>query len=419
MATFATSDLELRSTHTRFSTETFTVGDEVRVYATIRNSGDEDTTGYVAFYHADDLLGRSQVVTVVSGGNDEEVWADFTVPSDSFNIFIQIDSTTPEDSDTSNNSYLTPLYTPIFDQDGDGVDDDDDNCPTVSNANQTDSDGDGEGDVCDDDDDNDGIDDDVEDELGTDPLDKDSDGDGVPDASDAYPTDASRSELEVAEEVEEIAVEEAAEEVVVEVEEVEVSDESVDAVEELEVVEETTSVDTTLLERSSGAVLNVSPDSSFVYVRRDWKTYEFEALTPEGSYDSLKWDFGDGTSSVQRTISHTFLNAGRYTVSLTVSDAQGVTTVDSQVITISLFHLANPMIQMLIGILLILLILSSVALRKAHRAAESVQTNVVKPAEVSAPKKRVVKKRTVKKKVVTKKKTPVKKRVTKKTPKKK
>jgi len=42
-----------------------------------------------------------------------------------------------------------------------------------------------------------------------------------------------------------------------------------------------------------------------------------------GSPASWLWDFGDGTSSTERNPSHTYVEAGTYTVSLTVTDANG------------------------------------------------------------------------------------------------
>jgi hypothetical protein len=54
-------------------------------------------------------------------------------------------------------------------------------CLDFSNSDQADFDGDLAGDVCDTDDDNDGLEDEIEQELGTDPLDADTDDDGLTD----------------------------------------------------------------------------------------------------------------------------------------------------------------------------------------------------------------------------------------------
>jgi subtilisin len=67
------------------------------------------------------------------------------------------------------------------DSDGDAVCDESDNCPLVDNALQLDTDGDSLGDACDSDDDNDGLDDGLEQTVGTDPLLADTDDDGLDD----------------------------------------------------------------------------------------------------------------------------------------------------------------------------------------------------------------------------------------------
>jgi len=89
------------------------------------------------------------------------------------------------------------------DQDDDGVTDDTDNCPVNPNPLQADLDGDGTGDACDMDIDGDGFSNVDEGEAGTDPKDAssfpeasaedDQDNDGVVDALDLYPEDASKS----------------------------------------------------------------------------------------------------------------------------------------------------------------------------------------------------------------------------------
>jgi len=62
----------------------------------------------------------------------------------------------------------------IDDADGDGVADGSDNCPFDYNPGQADTDGDGLGNTCDGDADNDGYDDDLEDAVGSSPLDENS-----------------------------------------------------------------------------------------------------------------------------------------------------------------------------------------------------------------------------------------------------
>ena len=395
----ANPDLAISASSIRFSQETLIAGEEVRVYATVRNVGDTDMTGYVSFSVGGDNVGSSQLVTVVANGENEEVWIDFTVPSDPFNINAELKGIEPDDVNASNNSALTPLYTPLVDSDGDGVDDDEDNCPNDSNASQTDSDDDGIGNACDDDDDNDGVDDDVEEEIGTDPEDADTDDDGTTDALDEFPLDEElqSSEQLVSEEPDETPAEESSEEI---------SSEDLEDVDELEGVEETT-----LIERSSGAVLHISPDASFVYVRHDWKTYEFEAVAPEGSYASLQWDFGDGASSSQRTIEHAFLKPGSYTVVLSVVDEEGEVAVDQQVIDISFFHLANPSIQIILGVLVVFFLLSVAMLMRTRtaeeEAAEKAAATPVKPAakKKAAPRKTTRKKAPAKKSAAKKKTT--------------
>ena len=376
----ATADLAVRAQDIRFSTDTLIAGDTIRVYATVRNVGDIDMSGYVGFYASSDLIGSSQIVTLVADGEDEETWIDFTVPSGSFNIRVDLKGTDPQDENASNNTALTPLYTSIEDQDGDGIEDGADNCIDISNSNQKDTDGDGKGDACDSDDDNDGLSDDFENDLGTDSLVSDSDGDGVDDAQDYYPQDSSRTEKEIVQEI----IDEVAEVF------------SVDTTDDVEVVAPV-DAEKTLLARTSGSQLNISSNAAFIYVRGGWKTYEFEALAVDGSYTTLGWDFGDSTSSAQKTVEHEFRSPGNYTVRLSVIDNEGNVLTDSQVIEISFFHLKNPLVQLVVGALIVLLLISMLLIsrgknEKVKKDIESIE-EVIKTLE---PEKKNKKKKTKK-----------------------
>ena len=53
-------------------------------------------------------------------------------------------------------------------------------------------------------------------------------------------------------------------------------------------------------------------------------TFDGSASTPQGGITSYLWDFGDGTEPVEGAlVEHTYTAAGTYTVTLTVSDADG------------------------------------------------------------------------------------------------
>lgn len=85
---------------------------------------------------------------------------------------------------------------------------------------------------------------------------------------------------------------------------------------------------------------------SFFYVKLDVRNLCLGDLTEfytnsSGPVLSVLWDFGDGNTSTLENPTHTYANAGDYTVSLTVTTASG-TSVDSSEITISETPVANP-----------------------------------------------------------------------------
>lgn len=393
VAAFASSpDMSISATDLRFSTDTFIAGDTVRIYLRVRNTGDADISGYITFYNATSIIDSSQVVTLVADGAYEEVWVDFTIPYEtSFNIRAVIKGTDPQDVRNSNDEILSPLYSIMVDDDGDGVADDEDNCPSVSNASQIDTDQDGKGNACDDDDDNDGLDDDVEEELGTDPLDPDSDDDGYDDSEDFEPMDVTIFELIAHEVVDAAPI------VFVQDDEPTAALVSPTDSDEQESEEGQASLQETVLERSSGGVLRVSPNASFVYVREGWKSYAFQSLAHPSTYASLVWDFGDGSSSVSDSVVHDYEHPGAYEVRLILTDEDGVSHEDKQEVNISFFHLANPLIQIIIGLLIVLLLLSLSALFKKPRMksfAGDAAEGSEKPKKTKARKKEIKDKET-------------------------
>lgn len=347
-------DLGIYAGDIRFSTETLTSGTNVRVYGTIHNEGDVDTGAYVFFYQGEIPLGASQVVTVSAQGNPDDVWVDFTVPYGSFNIRAEIRGQDPGDVNSGNDLAITTLFAPIVDDDGDGVEDSEDNCPEDANPDQADADNDGMGDVCDPDDDNDGVSDDVEMEQGTDSTDPDTDNDGVQDANDFAPTDPDVQSQPVQQESdEESGIDDQASsdsESDDEERQDEQSDQEGELEEELEERE--------LEHRDSYAIFQTSPRAAFVYQPLAWKTYLFRSLYPEGEDVQFHWDFGDGSTSVQREAEHAYRTPGAYIVTLTVTNADGEVEGDAAEIHVSFFHIQNPIIQLLLGALALLLLAS-------------------------------------------------------------
>ena len=63
---------------------------------------------------------------------------------------------------------------------------------------------------------------------------------------------------------------------------------------------------------------------------------KFDASASKDNYDikSYKWDFGDGTSGVGKTASHTYSESGSYTVTLTVTDESGNSDVDTAAVEV-------------------------------------------------------------------------------------
>ena len=66
------------------------------------------------------------------------------------------------------------------------------------------------------------------------------------------------------------------------------------------------------------------------------------SLDPDGSIVTYAWDFGDGNTSATANPSHTFVAAGTYNVSLTVTDDAGDSTTDATTATIEAIVVNSP-----------------------------------------------------------------------------
>lgn len=82
----------------------------------------------------------------------------------------------------------------------------------------------------------------------------------------------------------------------------------------------------------------------------------------------FSWDFGDGATSVQPQITHAFSGPGTYTVTLAIVNADGTSLSDAQTYDVSFFHLDNPQVMMLIGVLFVALFLFGFAFIKLRRS---------------------------------------------------
>lgn len=58
------------------------------------------------------------------------------------------------------------------------------------------------------------------------------------------------------------------------------------------------------------------------------------SVDPDGSIDSYQWDFGDGSTGTGRFTGHPYDVAGKYTITLTVTDNEGATDTDTAILDV-------------------------------------------------------------------------------------
>ena len=71
-------------------------GEEVKIYAAVRNYGEQDAYADVGFFMGATLLGEDGA-SVKAGGVADDSFIKFTVPESDFNVFIKVLNVDPED----------------------------------------------------------------------------------------------------------------------------------------------------------------------------------------------------------------------------------------------------------------------------------------------------------------------------------
>ena len=335
----AAADLTIAQEDIRFSKPILTTGETVRLYARVQNVGTEDVVGYVTFFQGDAVIGKSQVISVISGGLPEEIFIDFLVPAGTFNIRAEIQGTDPEDSNPSNNMAITSMIDPMEDADRDGVADEVDNCPAQQNKTQTDTDNDGLGNSCDEDDDNDGLTDSVEKELGTNAEQKDSDVDGTEDSKDAFPNDATKQVVPKPTPVKTPAVATPKKPV----------PSAPPPITPAPVLSEKfEKIVSKVADTIEAKPVTFSPAAIFVYSHDEWNEFTFKVAGPTDSTVQYEWDFADGVRSNRTEVTHIFKQSGAYEVTLKIQSADGGVSREKTTVIIPFFTLQNPFVLSLL-----------------------------------------------------------------------
>lgn len=89
---------------------------------------------------------------------------------------------------------------------------------------------------------------------------------------------------------------------------------------------------------------NTPPTASFTFSTTDLSA-SFDATgssDSDGTISTYSWDFGDGNTASGPTTSHSYAAAGDYTVALTVTDNDGATDSQSQVVTVTAPSTGDP-----------------------------------------------------------------------------
>ncbi|MGZ4735392.1 MAG: PKD domain-containing protein [Acidimicrobiia bacterium] len=98
----------------------------------------------------------------------------------------------------------------------------------------------------------------------------------------------------------------------------------------------TLSVDNLRSGPDAGSPLNVPPVASFTSsISNHTVTFTSTSTDSDGTIAGAQWNFGDGTTGAGTPNQHTYIQAGTYTVTLTVTDNSGATASTTQSVTVT------------------------------------------------------------------------------------
>ena len=272
-------------------------GENVRIYATVKNNSSFDLLGTVKFFDesAESFIGNDQPVSVLANETDT-VFVDWKADSMGDKLITARVVPWDDDGDDGANNKITATIYVDIDSDGDGApnrqdsDDDNDGVADVDdafplNANESiDADGDGVGDNSDEDDDNDGVPD-VEDMFTTDPNEtRDADGDGVGDNSDAFPNDFDEWE-----------------------------DQDGDGL--------GSNADPD--DNNVGPIVQFNTGESKLVIKEPITFDASQSTDEDGQVAKFEWDFGEGFQEGQAQVEREFEVPGEYQVTVKVTDNKG------------------------------------------------------------------------------------------------
>ena len=360
-------------------------GQPIRLYSSVENNGADDAIGQVRFYLGFAPIGVSQPISLRGGGYQEEVFVDWVVPADPFNLRVEVICNEENDEDKDDNIALSSMFYPLKDLDKDGIPDTKDNCPENINEDQSDVDGDNIGDVCD-----------IVNDLPSTPNNGNSGGpsggsggtstsEGSSGTStggvytNTKPEVSTTTSNNTQTQVKEIIVsditadneigsrgldlnqDESEKSLPILINKVEDSADTLEGIDLLvnelkelaetqnseeinENVEEETIKENTLylISKDSKVVIEVE--------RLAWNKFNFTPLFNFKNTDGLEflWDFGDGFSSDENIVEHTYKKSGKYNLVLLVRDIDANKIVSKMDIKISFFNFGNTALMFLL-----------------------------------------------------------------------